>query len=574
VLEEIRELPAPACDMPVFLLTDGRITPDSMERARVAGATAMLSKPVPLAKLQALVRKHIKESPPRAVEVVEVARSATHLEGELRDLDFASLLHHLHGLRASGALVLRNGRKRKVIQIREGYAVAIKSNLIGECFGNMLVARGVISQEAFEESVDRLKKGEGLQGQILVAMEVMDEAVLSAALIAQAEEKVLEIFEWRRGHYEFRSGARLKGGFALRLEHSPAARILEGVRERVPIARVDRYLRKNAARFVRRAECPFYRLQDVELSDTERGLLEAVDGMQRVGSLAGSTESGRQALYGLLATGLLDQQEEGNERSTTGPADCPDAAVASGASDENRPLRTELAALAERMRRQTYYEVLGVSPGDDAECINTAFEDLARRAHPDQHRGASAAVRALADEVFQRLENARETLRDPRRCRDYEVGLRRDERDAAREKQGGVALEAEVEFQQGEMLLRERRYESALLCFGKALQRVPQEGEYVARYGWCLHLCHPDSSAMVEEAIEHVRRSLKLARDHEKPYLFLGRLYKVIGKPEAAGKMFTRAVQVQPRSVEALRELRLIDLRRRKKGLIGRLLRR
>ena len=68
VLEEIRELPAPACDMPVFLLTDGRITPDSMERARVAGATAMLSKPVPLAKLQALVRKHIKESPPRAVE--------------------------------------------------------------------------------------------------------------------------------------------------------------------------------------------------------------------------------------------------------------------------------------------------------------------------------------------------------------------------------------------------------------------------------------------------------------------------------------------------------------------------
>ena len=74
--------------------------------------------------------------------------------------------------------------------------------------------------------------------------------------------------------------------------------------------------------------------------------------------------------------------------------------------------------------------------------------------------------------------------------------------------------------------------------------------------------------------IEHVRRSLKLARDHEKPYLFLGRLYKVIGKPEAAGKMFTRAVQVQPRSVEALRELRLIDLRRRKKGLIGRLLRR
>jgi hypothetical protein len=39
--------------------------------------------------------------------------------------------------------------------------------------------------------------------------------------------------------------------------------------------------------------------------------------------------------------------------------------------------------------------------------------------------------------------------------------------------------------------------------------------------------------------------------------------------------MFTRAVQIQPECVEALRELRLINMRREKeKGLIARLLRR
>jgi hypothetical protein len=39
--------------------------------------------------------------------------------------------------------------------------------------------------------------------------------------------------------------------------------------------------------------------------------------------------------------------------------------------------------------------------------------------------------------------------------------------------------------------------------------------------------------------------------------------------------MFARAVQLEPGCVEALRELRLINLRRHKsKGLIGRLLRR
>jgi hypothetical protein len=39
--------------------------------------------------------------------------------------------------------------------------------------------------------------------------------------------------------------------------------------------------------------------------------------------------------------------------------------------------------------------------------------------------------------------------------------------------------------------------------------------------------------------------------------------------------MFTRALKIQPECIDALRELRLINMRREKgKGLIGRLLRR
>jgi tetratricopeptide (TPR) repeat protein len=88
-------------------------------------------------------------------------------------------------------------------------------------------------------------------------------------------------------------------------------------------------------------------------------------------------------------------------------------------------------------------------------------------------------------------------------------------------------------------------------------------------------MLHPDSLQIAEEAIEHVKRGIKLARDREKPYLFMGRLCKVTGRPEAAEKMFGRAVRIQPECVEALRELRLIEMRRRKdKGLISRLLRR
>ena len=74
---------------------------------------------------------------------------------------------------------------------------------------------------------------------------------------------------------------------------------------------------------------------------------------------------------------------------------------------------------------------------------------------------------------------------------------------------------------------------------------------------------------MLGEALEHRREGLKLAKDREKPYLLLGRLYKAVGKPGAAKKMFSRAVQIKPQCVEAMRELRVLNKRRDKNESLG-----
>ena len=75
--------------------------------------------------------------------------------------------------------------------------------------------------------------------------------------------------------------------------------------------------------------------------------------------------------------------------------------------------------------------------------------------------------------------------------------------------------------------------------------------------------------------MERVLQGRKLAPGREKPYLFLGRLYKAADRGRIAEKMFTRAVQLDPDCVEALRELRLLNMRReRSRGLVRRILRR
>jgi tetratricopeptide (TPR) repeat protein len=249
------------------------------------------------------------------------------------------------------------------------------------------------------------------------------------------------------------------------------------------------------------------------------------------------------------------------------------APAPSPAQDE--ALRAELAGEASRFAGLGCFEILGVSEAASDDEIRAAYERLAGRYHPDRVQTASRAVRDLAAQVMGYVEDAHQTLADPRRRAEYRLDRKKADREAAKREEGLRAVEAERRYQDGEAAVRARSYELALRCFGKALELNPDEGEYVAHYGYALHLCHPDDAQIAEEAIEHIKRGIKLAADREKPYLLMGRLCKATGRTAAAEKMFTRAVQLQPDCVEALRELRLINMRREKqKGFIGRLLRR
>jgi tetratricopeptide (TPR) repeat protein len=234
-----------------------------------------------------------------------------------------------------------------------------------------------------------------------------------------------------------------------------------------------------------------------------------------------------------------------------------------------------LAELAQSLRNKNYFEMLGIAQTCTDPVLERAFSDLARRAHPDRFQTKSLAIRELASEVYERVIEAYETLHDRKRREQYILQLQIGGGNSSIDKSDRRALDAETAFQKGLGLLQKRAHDEALMHFGKSLEQNPEEGEYHAYYGWCLYLCNPTSSTMVEEAIEHVKRGARIAGDREKPFLFLGRLYKVIGKIAPAERMFTRAVQIQPECVEALRELRLINLRREKgRGLIKRILRR
>jgi curved DNA-binding protein CbpA len=242
---------------------------------------------------------------------------------------------------------------------------------------------------------------------------------------------------------------------------------------------------------------------------------------------------------------------------------------------QDDPRHAELMALADQLRARDAYEVLGVARGVGESELREAYERLAARAHPDRFRDGSQGLRALAEEVFGRVRAAYEALNDPRERQRQALASKKLERKEQEKQRSERAFSAELERRKGEAAMNARSYETALAHFGKALELYPDEGDHHAYYGYVLHLCHPGDAAMAAEAIEHVKRGIKLASHREKPYLFLGRLCKAIGRADEAERMFVRAVHVEPNCVEAIRELRLIQMRREKsKGIIGRLFRR
>jgi len=198
------------------------------EHTHGAGVAAPPATTAPDPKLVEPAADHERQE----VEAVSRSRFGSSpfiLQGSVKTSPVAAVLGRLWAARKSGGLLLRRAKIKKLVYIRDGEPYGVKSNLVGECLGQLLVRERLISAEECAASIEQMRDSGQRQGEILVAMRSMTEKNLRFALELQLERKLFETFEWEDGEYRFNAALELPAPGPT-LEWRGAAIIVEGIR--------------------------------------------------------------------------------------------------------------------------------------------------------------------------------------------------------------------------------------------------------------------------------------------------------------------------------------------------------
>jgi eukaryotic-like serine/threonine-protein kinase len=128
--------------------------------------------------------------------------------GQLDPARLPTRLFHLAVRRETGALVLRDGPRKKRIFFVEGSPECVTSTEKRELLGEFLIGRGQVLRMEVEMALAMLPRFGGRLGDALVGIGVLRPIELFRAIHDQTEERLLDTFRWKSGELAFARGVR------------------------------------------------------------------------------------------------------------------------------------------------------------------------------------------------------------------------------------------------------------------------------------------------------------------------------------------------------------------------------
>ena len=234
---------------------------------------------------------------------------------------------------------------------------------------------------------------------------------------------------------------------------------------------------------------------------------------------------------------------------TAAPAQATPAPV--NAAADTKQLQTQY----EQMKKQNYFEVLGVKRDADANAVKIAYLKAARSYHPDTVAPGSpeALAKAKAD-IFALIGEANRTLSDAVLRADYIAEL--DAGGTGSKVDVEKILRAEEVFQKGRIMMQNRKYADGLKLFEEAVTCNADEAEFYAWRGYAKYLSATDRKASSTVAMKDLQHCISKNPNVATAYYFMGFIQKANGDEKAALANFKKTVSLDPKHIDAQREVR------------------
>lgn len=431
------------------------------------------------------------------------------------DETFLPRLWTLYRYRRSGVLEVEAEGVRTFIYLRDGLPVFADQGVVSITLGRVLRSQGAVTDAQYQSVLSEMaRRGDSGSparfGEVAMALGILDDAGLRAALAEQVRQKVMHCAQWARVACKFHPLPRVLDEVPS-LPSAVEPLTMEAVRRFYDPERVEHLVEPLAARRVTLASAADELEATFGLRPRERAFLGLLDGRPLRDTLAATTLERVHACQVVVALGIAGVLAESEEPPREASPRPPIAAPAAPHAAPPVPTRPPAIAGAAAPRRVAAF-------------------------------GHGAAVPEVA--VTATTPNPSVPPPPPVRVSRVRAG--------------------EV-FARGRDALRKGHHRRAADDLESAAEQYPEALEYALWAAWARYLALADEPGAAERrkrlrdlALQAVRQDKTLAIAHH----VHGQLYLIEGDEESARKALRLACKLDPTDKEAERRLLLLERRR------------
>jgi tetratricopeptide (TPR) repeat protein len=232
-----------------------------------------------------------------------------------------------------------------------------------------------------------------------------------------------------------------------------------------------------------------------------------------------------------------------------------------GLPEELRQRWLRVVTKGRLIENQNYFEMLDLDKEAKASDARAKFYQLAKEWHPDRLPPEMQSLRPHLQVIFSYMSEASAVLGDEQQRVKYVQTVREGGGTPATERLMQSILDTAMEYERVLVLSRRHEYDEAIEVMKKILAVVKDEADYHAMYAWLLMQKFPNQEAPLQKMLESANRALALNDRHERANMLKGQILRRMGRHDEALKHFRVVADINPRNIEAVREVRVATMR-------------